>query len=237
MRVKAGLVLAFILLAVSCKSRKEGGEVYYIPTLHGMHHTNENYNFDSLKAIITKLNPDIIAVELRPEDVNADSVYLWKNYPDEMRLIRNWFPDVEIVGFDWLGHDIENMPIPDGYWDTTAFKVLDRQLWQDTLMKERLQRCRELTKERVKIMRSSSLKQLLESNDTELVVEFYACLDNVTKGTPYSEVPEFFKKRDEEILNNLNKLIAENKQKRIAIVTGDDHYSILRDSIAHKSLY
>ncbi|HLN74002.1 MAG TPA: hypothetical protein VK205_11955, partial [Prolixibacteraceae bacterium] len=83
----------------SCSTLQK--KVYFIPTLHGLHQANQSYSYDSLKQLINHLNPDIIAVEIRQEDINGDSLYLSKNYPYEMRMMKYWFPNTKIVGFDW----------------------------------------------------------------------------------------------------------------------------------------
>ncbi|HYK54919.1 MAG TPA: hypothetical protein VEV15_00445, partial [Flavisolibacter sp.] len=66
-------------------------KVCLIPTLHGLHKTNKLYNYDSLKATVARLHPDVIAVEIRAEDVASDTAYLKKNYPYEMWMMRYWF--------------------------------------------------------------------------------------------------------------------------------------------------
>ncbi|MGZ5287826.1 MAG: hypothetical protein ACXWB9_11595, partial [Flavisolibacter sp.] len=88
--------------------------------LHGLHKTNTAYNYDSLKNTVTRFYPDLIAVEIRSDDITGDSSYLGKNYPREMWMMRYWFPGVEIDGYDWLGKDLEGRRIPDQYWKNEA---------------------------------------------------------------------------------------------------------------------
>ena len=84
--------------------------VYVIPVLHGMHKTNQQYTYDSIRAMVERLNPDVIAVEIRAEDIDSDTAYLKQNYPLEMWMMRYWFPSATIAGFDWLGKDLAANP-------------------------------------------------------------------------------------------------------------------------------
>lgn len=213
------------------------GEVYFIPTIHKFHQTNPNYSYDSLKTIVAELNPDIIAVEIRPEDLGQDLTYLSKSYPDEMIMMSSWFPDIKIVGFDWHGEDFEGKLIPDNYENIHPLKLLEQQLNQDSLYKDRVALCDAHTEERMNIINTSTLRQLLESADGEIVKEYYHCLEVQFKGTPYEYLYKFSMERDEYILANINNIIKENPDKRIVILTGDDHYQMLKDTLEHTSIY
>ena len=213
------------------------GEVYFIPTIHKFHQTNPNYSYDSLKTIVARLNPDIIAVEIRPEDLGQDLTYLSKSYPHEMIMMTSWFPDIKIVGFDWYGDDVEGKLISDDYWNINPLKLLEQQLDQDFLYKDRVALCDARKEERLNILNTSTLEQLLKSADAEIVKEHYHCLEIQFKGTPYEYLYKFSKERDEHILANINNIIKKNSDKRIVILTGDDHYQMLKDKFVHKPIY
>lgn len=225
-----------IVMSISCY-KSDKNEVYFIPTLHGSHQINRNYSYDSLKAVIVRLNPDIIAVEIRPEDLNQDSLYLSKSYPYEMVNAKYWFPNKKIVGFDWYGEDVEGKLIPDNYWENNPMKKLQQQLSKDSLYKEKLDICNSRWKERANIFRTYSLKQLLESEDEIIVNDYYNCLNIQFKGTPYEPIFNFFKERDQHIIYNIRNILKQNKNARIVILTGDDHYQMLKDSIPHSIIY
>src|SRR5687768_9829702 len=108
--------------------------VYVIPVLHGMHKTNPLYSYDSVQAIVKRLNPDVIAVEIRAEDIDSDTAYLKQNYPLEMWMMPYWFPGATIAGFDWLGDELAGKPIPARYWkDHSRIKALQRLLGTDSV--------------------------------------------------------------------------------------------------------
>lgn len=229
------LLLLSVTLLAGCGSTKSdttAGAVYFIPTLHNFHKINNQYNYDSLRTVISRFDPDIIAVEIRPEDIAADTLYLKNNYPLEMRQMKYWFPDVKIVGFDWLGEDLEGKPVPEAYWkNISQIKKLERELSADSLMQLRLKPCYIRRSEREKLLAGSSLTELLKSADAEIVREQYDCYDKAVHDTRYQELSDFFQKRNSRILVNINKIISENAGKRILIVTGDDHYVALKDSV------
>lgn len=237
-RIVTLLALATLLLT-AFKSEADKGAVYFIPTLHNYHDVNPHYSYDSLRSIVASLNPDIIAVEIRPEDIKADSAYLDDNYPYEMLMMRNWFPNVEFLGFDWLGEELEGRMIPEGYGKSgqSAYKEAEKRLSQDSLYMSKLSVCFTRMRERMSLIRNSSLEQLLVSADGEITRQYHECREKVLKGSPYEEMVIFTNKRDDKIVENINRIIESNKGKRIVILTGDDHYHVLKDKIKHNELY
>ncbi|HET8838382.1 MAG TPA: hypothetical protein VFM82_05230 [Flavobacteriaceae bacterium] len=231
------LVCTLVLLFLSgCKSQKNS--VYFIPSLHGLHKVNEKYTYDSLNKIIGRLDPDIIAVEIRPEDINRDSTYLSKNYPYEMRMMKYWFPEAQIAGFDWLGEDIEEKPIPDNYWQEMAeVKKLEMALAADSIYSSKRATCSGYVKERLEILKNSSLREIVNSRDSILTRQYYECLATQYENSKYEALLDFYEKRNSELLNNIRDIIKSNKNKTIVILTGDDHYVYLKGSFPHNLLF
>ncbi|WP_207433556.1 hypothetical protein [Sabulibacter ruber] len=220
----------------SCSAVKT--KAYFIPTLHSLHKTNQNYSYDSLRALVARLNPDIIAVEIRPEDMGEDSSYLKQNYPFEMRMMRYWFPNAALKGFDWLGSDIEGKLIPANYWkEISAIKQWEKAKNADSVYSKRSAACSPLSNERTQLLQRLSLQELLSSKDAELTRQFYQCLSEALKGSIHERVLNFYDQRNEKILVNLKQILRENKGKRIVILTGDDHYILLQDKLRHSSLF
>lgn len=202
--------------------------VYLIPTLHGMHRTNEQYNYDSLKAIVARLKPDVIAVEIRHEDMSGDSVYLKKNYPDEMWMMRYWFPDIKIEGFDWLGTELQGRSIPDNYWrDSSAVKRMERLLEIDTTMKNKVANCQLYVQERMKLLTSGSLKEILNSALAIVTRTYFDCLGGQLQGTDYAVLSRFYNRRNTVMRQRLDCIVKAHPDKTIVVLTGDDHYPYL----------
>lgn len=234
------LILFYPIL--SCQAAKKTdtseSEVYFIPTIHKFHKSNQKYSYESLCAIVQKINPDIIAVEIRDIDINEDTTVLNKTYPHEFVMMKRYFPTKKIVGFDWWSKDIETIKasdLPQNYFQNTAKAKQSKLLESDSINRKKMMVCMQYQKERAPIIQNMSLEQILTSNDGELVKSYYDCLDKQLKGTPYYD--SFVKASDERnvmILKNIKKIIRENKGKRILILTGDDHFQLLKDKFPNK---
>lgn len=211
--------------------------VYLIPALHGMHKTNVHYNYDSIQATIQRINPDVIAVEIRNEDIIADTSYLKQNYPYEMWMMRYWFPTTTLEGFDWLGAELEGKPIPNRYWqDHSRIKALQKLLNLDTVYSKKLAGCQLYTDQRLAIMNSSTLKGLLQSNDAILIKEYYDCLTQQLRGSQYEELTAFYDTRNQQMMQRLQAILALHAGKRMVVITGDDHAPYLRAFLAKKGV-
>jgi hypothetical protein len=221
------LIIASFLLATAISQK-----VYLIPALHGLHKTNQQYTYEHLKAVIENINPDVIAVEIRSEDINSDSIYLKKNYPYEMWMMRYWFPTAAIEGFDWLGAELEGKVIPDRYWqDQSVIKALQSKLQIDSFYTAKLKSCAIYTKERMKNLQNSSLKVILQSNEFILVKEYYNCLNLQLQNSDYEELPRFYASRNKKMQEALSELMKKHAGKTIVVITGADHYPYLQEDL------
>jgi hypothetical protein len=207
-------------------------KVYLLPTLHRMHATNIQYNYDTLQAIVARIQPDVVAVELRPEDEGADTAYLRQNYPYEMWMMRYWQPAGIIKGFDWLGTELEGRPIPTRYWqDHSRIKALQQLLASDTAYSKKLEACTLYTNQRMPVLQSGSLHNILQGNDALLVRAYYDCLNSRLRGTDYEELPHFYQQRDRRLQQNVLSIINSNTGKTIVVLTGVDHYTYMLDAL------
>jgi hypothetical protein len=223
--------LLLILLKISFQQESK---VYFIPTLHQLHKSNINYSYTHLKEIIAELKPDIIAVEIRQFDINQDSMYLKSNYPYEMWNMKYWFPKTKVVGFDWLGDDIEGKALSPTYWkEVSPIKKWERELNDDSLFNDKILSCRTITKQRIELLSTLSLKDLLKSKNSALVNQFYNCLNSQLEHTRHERILIFYEQRNQKMLSNIEAIIANNKGKTIVIITGDDHYIALKDKFKH----
>jgi len=223
--MKYGLFFFLLLFSPLLKAQ----ELYLIPTLHRLHLVNEQYNYDTLRQLIARINPDVIAVEIRTEDLDQDSAYLRRNYPYEMWMARYWFPDKTIAGFDWLGSDIAGKLIPENYWQEAApVKKLQQALSKDSVYNSRSQACDTFQKERLALLQSLPLFQLIHSSDSLLTSAYYACLREQLKGSTYEALLDFYETRDAHILANIQALQSRYPNKTILVLTGDDHYIWLK---------
>lgn len=204
-------------------------KVYLLPTLHRLHGVNTAYNYDTLRAVITRLQPEVIAVELRPEDIGADTAYLKGNYPYEMWIAPYWAPQSRLQGIDWLGADIEGKPIPAKYWqEGSALKTVERQLAGDAAMTRRRQVCDTAADRRNALLRQASLPQLLNGAYDTLTETFYQCLSDRLQGTVYQYITDFYERRNLELAKRCAAVIMMHPTRSIVILTGADHYYYIK---------
>lgn len=227
------LAVAFLIQATAFSQ----STVYLIPALHGLHKTNVRYNYDSVRATIQRLHPDVIAVEIRDEDIGADTSYLKQNYPYEMWMMRYWFPTITIEGFDWLGAELEGNPIPNRYWqDHSHIKALQKLSSLDTAFSRKLTACQLYNDQRLTILNNNTLKGLLQSNDAILIKEYYDCLTQHLRGSAYEELTTFYDTRNQQMMQRLQAILASHPGKRIVVLTGDDHIPYLRTFLTRQGV-
>ncbi len=238
MKTKIYLFTAYIFTVFFIADAAAQTKLYLIPSLHGLHGVNKNYSYDTLKHIITQLNPDVIAVEIRSEDIDADTAYLKRSYPYEMWMMRYWFPNTKLLGFDWLGEDIEGRPIPKNYWkEISPMKKLERELAQDSTLAKLCAVCDSIGELRLGILKNKSLKEIIESNDSQLCNQYYSCYSTFLNDSKFEFIPYFNNERNQRILLNIQAIITKEEGKTIVVITGDDHYVYLSDKIKSEQIF
>jgi hypothetical protein len=234
----ANMKTFLLFLALICTVSEKPAKVYLVPTLHNLHRVNAQYTYDSLIQLIKRLNPDVIAVEIRPEDVDRDSFYLKQNYPYEMWMMKYWFAGKKTEGFDWLGKDVEGKPIPDNYWkEISAIKKWERMLNADSVYSKRADVCDSFTNKRVELLKTLSLKDLLKSKDAEWTKQFYNCMQEQLNRSLHQKILNFYSLRNKKLLQNIQRITRRYKGKTIVILTGDDHYVYLKDKFHNDPLF
>lgn len=218
----------FFLLSVVVMGAFAQSKVVLIPTIHSLHKSNDLYTYDSLKAVAKRINPDVIVVEIRSIEVNGDTNYLKKNYPYEMWMMRYWFPQATIEGFDWLGKELEGKPIPAAYWqEQSEIKRLERQLDKDSVYGRKFSACQQYTQKRLPILKNKSLHGILRSEDGLLVKNYYDCMKQQLKGSIYQKLPDFYMERNRQMDIRLKSILQKYPDKMVVVLTGDDHYPYL----------
>lgn len=131
--MKIPFLLLLVLQTTLVHAQSKKTEIFILSTIHGAHKLNPHYTYDTL--FLEKQNQDVLAVEIRQEDIDSSIAYLKDNYPYEMYTCIKQFPETPIFGIDWLGEELEGKSIPENYWSQSSeIKTLQRQLNQDSLM-------------------------------------------------------------------------------------------------------
>ncbi len=207
-------------------------ELLILPTIHTGHAKNPNYTFADVTRIIENFRPDIIGMEIRPEDLDQDTVYLKAFYQPEMITALKGFPGVQKAGIDFMGSDMEGRQLPPGFnRDTTGemglFRLNNRKLMKDDeIVKARIAKGLVALKARQSDMMSKlSANELLSGNYDEITAEYTKAQTDLLKNTPYQYYDTFSVRRDQRIADNIKDLALKNPGKRIIILTGANHHN------------
>ena len=219
------IIFSFIIYPLnSGVSQEKISEVLIISTVHGAHKTNPNYSYDSLFKFIEKFNPEIIGVEVREEDIDSSFTYLKNNYPYEMYECIKKYPSKSVLGFDWLGNELNGKAIPENYWkDISAVKKLQTQLNTDTTILKKLSILDIIRVEKNKLALNASLPELNDGRYDLINHIYYEQLKALLKDSEFIALSDFYQQRDEHIARNIIEIIKNNKGKRIIFLIGADH--------------
>jgi len=205
-------------------------ELLILPTIHAGHKKNANYNFEHVRNIIKNFKPEIIAVEIRPEDMDQDTSYLNKYYNPEMIMFKNEFPEAKKAGIDFMGADVADKPLPVNFLKDTIgefgkFRLMNQKLMRDSnIVKARIAKgLPDLITKRGKMMGSLGANQLMDGKYDALTEEFTRGQAEVLRNTPYQYYDDFQVMRDQRIADNIKIIAVQNKGKRIIVLTGANH--------------
>jgi len=197
-------------------------EIMILGTLHGLHRNNEAYSFDDIFRIIEEFNPDAAGVEIRSEDIDQPKEYLSKYYPYEMIETKlRYSSRFPVYGFDWLGDEIKNRPVPDGYFKTLPAKILESEFDADIIPEKAY--LEKLDQGRMLLITNKTAKECNDGRFDASCEEYYAQFAAAFKGTKYQPITDFYRKRDENIGRNIIGIIEQNEGKKIIFLMGMDH--------------
>ncbi|MBN1969018.1 MAG: hypothetical protein JXR48_13850 [Candidatus Delongbacteria bacterium] len=187
-------------------------EVIIIGTFHGNHINMVNYHFGTLEYLITLVNPDILALEIRPNDLKAQK---YNNCPKDISdivipwAIKNEIPFYGIdywKRFDRFRHNrFHNKLLKSETGKEKLKKVLNEiQIHSDVF-----QNFEDFTVDYIHSEEFSKKDYLVRRNHTDLFGEGPGNL--------------FWYTRAEKMNELLDNVINNNKNKRIVVITGASH--------------
>lgn len=226
------LVLGLILMAGTLAFSQKKTEVLVLPTIHGGHAKNVKYSFNHVAKIIENFKPDIIAVEIRPEDMDQDTVYLKRFYQPEMIMARVGYPGIKKVGIDFMGSEMDgkNLPVDfsrDTVGEMGRFRIINQKLMKDSvIVKARIAKgLVRLKAQQSEMMGKLSANELLEGTYDKVTDEYTRAQTEVLANTPYRYYDYFAIKRDQRIAENIKDLAIKNTGKRIIVLSGANHHN------------
>ena len=232
MKLKIYLALLVVISSLTNPLFAQKTELLILPTIHAGHKKNVNYNFEHVRHIIENFKPDIIAVEIRPEDMNRDTNYLKALYNPEMIMFKNEFPETEKAGIDFMGVDFEGKTLPSDFMkeiigEFGKFRAMNQQLMRDTfIVKARIAKgLPAIITKRGEMMGNLSANQLMDGKYDALTEEFTKGQTEVLRNTPYQFYDDFQISRDQRIADHIKTLAMKNKGKRIIVLTGANHHN------------
>ena len=218
------ITLLIVLSSILFSCQKQKTEVLLCGTIHGAHRININYTYEDLFSFVESYKPDVIGVEIRHEDMDSSVNYLKHNYPSEMYECITKYWDKEVLGFDWLGEDLQGIGIPKNYWkEISVVKRIERERNLDSLMVKKLSKMDQIKEEKNPILLNASLYELNNGIYDSLTTIYYQQLAAIHQNTKYSILSDSYRQRDEHIAQNIIKIIERNPGKKLIFLMGAAH--------------
>lgn len=189
-------------------------------TIHKLHNENPNYTFNHIKEAIMEFEPDIIALEIRNRDINENNEYLINYYPPEMIQIKKEYENrITVMGFDWRGEELESEPIEKWvpnkanlakYEDIEKLMKKRKKIMDDFYKICNIHECQNKSKLFELRFIEEELNRLLLSYGQEKLVRYKRSRESI-------------------MANNILRIIKDNSNKKIMVITGITHVIFLND--------
>ncbi|ESQ89364.1 hypothetical protein ABAC460_12705 [Asticcacaulis sp. AC460] len=207
-----------------------------VATLHDLHEVNPRYGYDDLYRLIAGFKPDWVGLEMRPEDVTGDPVWLASVYPKEVVDLRAAYGD-KVFGFDWLGDELNGKPLPVGWFESTPIGELQAQTGDapelHTPEKQALAvRLSDIATQKRAVLETASARQVNDGRYDALCVAYDNTLKAYYDGTRFAGITAFNTGRKARIAANIAQFAKAHSGERIAVITGPDHRSAVMNFFA-----
>ena len=215
------LAVSSLLLSAIAYAGEAPTPVMVVATMHGLHEDHQGFDFEDLFRLVRDFEPDLVGVEIRPEDMGAEEEYLRANYPYEMVELAVLYAD-SAFGFDWLGDDIAGRRVPAGHWQGSPIKLLEQELAKDGAFAETDEE-EAIAAAQKELLVDATAELLNDGRYDRLVERSYRLTAEKLHGTRYQPVTDFYARRDLEIGQRLIDIVRDNAGRRIIVLTGADH--------------
>jgi hypothetical protein len=234
------LVFVFIFF-VSCEQDQKT-QVLVLPAIHGAHEINENYTYADLLELVTAFNPNVIGVEIRPEDFQMESDSLDLFYPLEMIMVRDSFPGI-VRGIDYYSEETRSIRVSrEMFSDTTSEMYRIKRLMQDMrldsafVVKYQRTDLPKIQEKQREIALTYSAEELLKGEYDSITGRQYQIEDSLLNNSLYAAYPVFNNQRDLQITLNALELVEEHPGNKVLILVGANHRNRLIDSLKSREV-
>jgi hypothetical protein len=216
--------------------KKEKTQVLVLGTVHKFHKESNAYTYDDVFKIIDDFNPDIIGVEIRPEDMKQSREYLSKYYPYEMiEALFRWSKHIEVFGVDYYEKSVVVKLIPEGYFNNFYINEMQNKFEVDPLLTKERHALDICGNNRNEMINSNLTATELNDGRYDIICDiYYNQLESLLKKTPYEDMANFYKERDKHIDENIINIIEKNIDKKLMFVLGADHRGFAINAIKEK---
>jgi hypothetical protein len=207
-------------------SNENKATVMVLGTIHGVHYNNPNYNFDHIIQIIETYNPEVICVEIRPQDFRK-VLYLTEMVSATIYGLKR---NIKVYPIDWWP---ENTGLSrDAYMKTDEYKE-----------KEKI----EVSKEKESIVIQSfnnkygdwknySSIQGFDFWNNEDYNKYWEEVYRISMEV-YGDGPInlYYETRNNKMLGMIKNVVAENSGKKIMVLTGSEHKHYFDKSLSKEN--
>ena len=225
-------MLSAIILLYSNSVMAQQTTLLLLPTVHTTHAKNPKYSFAHVMKIVENFKPDIIAVEIRPEDMDMDSTFLKQFYQPEMIMAKYAFPGIPKYGIDDQGKDLWGKHISlefnkDTTTDRARSSAVGRLMNRDTAIANAIKRLGlpAMAAKRNTMMATLSANELMDGSYDAITNEYFTKLQSLVANTPYASSPAYTSYRDQKLSINIAEIVKKNPGKRIVVLSGANHHN------------
>lgn len=202
----------------------EKTEIIILGTIHSFHQSNTNFSYDDVFQWIDFFKPNILGLEIREEDFYESKEYLKKYYPYEMIEAKFLFENhTYVCGFDYYDQDVQGRLIPNGYFENSNRKKLEKLFQEDPSFLKTRELLEIIDQSRLSLITSKTAIEINQGTYDELSKIYYKQLECMLRDSPYQDLSAYYSNRDHHICQNILNIIQEHQGKRIMFIMGVDH--------------
>lgn len=220
------IIILILLIIVSSVSAQIKTNVLVLGTIHQLHESDTNYTYHDIAKILDNFKPDVVCVEIREQEFRKE-IYL---------------PEMTLAVIYGVSKGLKTYPID--WWEGTEKR--NSRTERDSLIK--LKKYKKLMKEELKLKKENKIILEFEGKNGKDFNKLFQKSYQFINGEEYSNyIREGYKisqqiygdspmnlvwrPRNNNMYKNVEKVISENREKNIIILTGSEHKYYFDDTL------